>query len=334
MFDGHVECVEHEFGAQVPGHRPAHDPAAEHVEDDGQVQESRQGRHVGDVSHPQPVRGVGVELTLHQVRRRAGLGVAACGARPLAPAHAGQARLAHHPSHPLAAHRQALLGQLGLNPRRTVAPPAMRVNRPHADSEGFVAALSHRTLSLTPRIEPARAWGGSGHSGHRGDAQLGLMRSHEPVDLPGPTSRANQAAAFASICLPSADKKTAIPVLHADDGSHDAAGASPRALRCSAHLHAGLRHARPARPSCGSPGRWVQTVYLRQTTPLPRRPSLSPPWTRTRTPPRMTRPPFSRALLIISAIEFAHDRSVNGSLPRWTLRRPFLPEHPTQGHAA
>ena len=108
----------------------------------------------------------------------------------------------------------------------------MRVNRPHADSEGFVAALSHRTPSLTPRIEPARAWGGSGHPGHRGDAVLGLIRSHEPVDLPGPTSRANQAVAFASICLPSADKKIAIPVLHADDGSHDAAGASPRVLRC------------------------------------------------------------------------------------------------------
>ena len=44
--------------------------------------------------------------------------------------------------------------------------------------------------------------------------------------------------------------------------------------------------------------------------------------------------PFSGALLIISVIEFAHDRSVNGSLPGWTLRRPFLPEHPTQGHAA
>ena len=44
--------------------------------------------------------------------------------------------------------------------------------------------------------------------------------------------------------------------------------------------------------------------------------------------------PFSGALLIISVIEFAHDHSVNGSLPRWTLRRPFLPEPPTQSHAA
>ena len=34
---------------------------------------------------------------------------------------------------------------------------------------------------------------------------------------------------------------------------------SPRALRCSIHQRAGPRHARPVRPSCGSPGRWVQT---------------------------------------------------------------------------
>ena len=247
------------------------------------VEPAPAGGSGGDVGHPQPVRGVGVELTLHQVRGRAGLGVAACGARPLAPAHAGQARLAHHPSHPLAAHRRALLGQLGLNARRPVAPPAVCMNRPHAGSKGFVAALSCRTPSLTPRIEPARAWGGSGHTGHRGDAQLGLIRSHEPVDLPGPTSRANQAfvgrrvhwtlrgssSPFASICLPSADKKIAIPVLHAHDGSHGAAGVSPRALRCSIHQRAGPRHARPARPSCGSPGRWVRTVYLRQTTTPP-----------------------------------------------------------------
>ena len=79
------------------------------------------------------------------------------------------------------------------------------VNRPHAGSEGFVAALSCRTLSLTPRIEPAR--GDTEHSGHRGDAQLGLMRSHEPVDLPGPTSRANQAVAFASIARSSRTRR-------------------------------------------------------------------------------------------------------------------------------
>ena len=209
-----------------------------------------------------------------------------------------------------------LLGQLGLNARRPVdpapaegsgGPPAVRVNRPHTSGEYFVAALSRRTPSLTPRIEPARAWGGSGHSGHRGYPQLGLIRSHEPIDLPGPTSRANQAAAFASICLPSADNKTAIPVLHAAGGSHDAADASPRALRCSVHHHAGLRHGRNARPSCGSPGPWVRTVYLRQTTKPPcsgqllRCPSGANQLNHLAPEGRRSLPPWKRGAVSISA---------------------------------
>ena len=76
-------------------HRPPHHPAAEHIEYDGQVQESRRGRDVGDVGHPQSVRGFGHEATLDQVRRGAGLGVTTRGARPLATAHPGQACLTH-----------------------------------------------------------------------------------------------------------------------------------------------------------------------------------------------------------------------------------------------
>ena len=48
---------------------------------------------------------------------------------------------------------------------------------------------------LTPRVVAAR--GDSEHTGHRGDAETGLIRAHEPVDLPGPVSLANQAVAFA-----------------------------------------------------------------------------------------------------------------------------------------
>ena len=51
LLSGHVQGVEHELGAQMPGHRPARpresgDPTAEPVEDDGQGHEARQGRHV------------------------------------------------------------------------------------------------------------------------------------------------------------------------------------------------------------------------------------------------------------------------------------------------
>ena len=95
MSHRHVQRVEHQFGAQMVGHRPPHHPATEHIEYDGQVQESRRSRDVGDISDPQPVRGLGLEATLDQVGRGAGLGVTTRGARPLATTYPGQACLTH-----------------------------------------------------------------------------------------------------------------------------------------------------------------------------------------------------------------------------------------------
>lgn len=46
LFHGLVQGVEHSFGTQALGYRPAHDSATGHVEDAGQVHEPRQGRHV------------------------------------------------------------------------------------------------------------------------------------------------------------------------------------------------------------------------------------------------------------------------------------------------
>ena len=127
------------------------------------------------------------------------------GARPLATAHPGQACLTHHPSHPLAAHRRALSGQLRVNPGRSVRPSAAFVNRPHARAQRLVRGLARRALTCTPRVVPAR--GDSEHSGHRGDSKLGLIRSHEPVDLPGTVPRANQAVAFAKISRSSRSRR-------------------------------------------------------------------------------------------------------------------------------
>ena len=201
----HVQRVEDQFGAQMVGHRPPHHPAAEHIEYDGQIQESRRSRDVGDISDPQPVRGLGLEATLDQVRRGAGLEVTTCGARPLATTHPGQACLTHHPSDPLAAHRRALSGQLRVNPRRPVRPTAAFVNRSHARAQRLVRGLARRALTGAPRVVPAR--GDTEYPGHRGDSKLGLIRSHEPVDLPGTVSRANQAVAFAKMSRSSRSRR-------------------------------------------------------------------------------------------------------------------------------
>ena len=164
----HVQRVEDQFGAQMVGHRPPHHPAAEHIEYDGQVQESRRGRDVGDVGHPQSVRGLGHEATLDQVRRGAGLGVTTRGARPLATAHPGQACLTHLSTFGRQENRHSRATRLrltGVCPQRS-APresgalrtsfTAAFVNRSHARAQRHVRCFARRALTGAPRVVPAR----------------------------------------------------------------------------------------------------------------------------------------------------------------------------------
>ena len=119
------------------------------------------------------------------------------------------------PRHPLAAHRRALSGQLGVNSRRPVRPTAAFVNRSHARAQRLVRGLARRALTGAPRVVPARgdtedrasSRSERNFGGHRGDSKLGPIRSHEPVDLPGPVSRANQAVAFAKVSRSSRSRR-------------------------------------------------------------------------------------------------------------------------------
>jgi hypothetical protein len=56
--------------------RPADDPAGEHVEHYGRVDPAFAGAVLGDAGDPQPVRLIGAEVALHQVRPLAGPRVA------------------------------------------------------------------------------------------------------------------------------------------------------------------------------------------------------------------------------------------------------------------
>ena len=57
------------------GARPAHDPPGEHVGDERGIHEAPIGHaHVGDVGHVQPVRRLGLELTVQPGRALRGLG--------------------------------------------------------------------------------------------------------------------------------------------------------------------------------------------------------------------------------------------------------------------
>jgi hypothetical protein len=61
----------------VVGDRPAHDSAAEGVEDHGQVHLAVAGGVFGDVHHPQAVRSSGIELAADEII--AGLAAVAAG---------------------------------------------------------------------------------------------------------------------------------------------------------------------------------------------------------------------------------------------------------------
>ena len=67
--DGHAERVEDELGAKVVAHRPADDPPAEDVLDDGEEEEALTGLDVFEVADPEPVRLRPCEVAVDQVRR-------------------------------------------------------------------------------------------------------------------------------------------------------------------------------------------------------------------------------------------------------------------------
>src|SRR5258708_27416717 len=75
--DGHLQRGHDQFGAQVLGHGPAHDPATERVQDYGQIQEARiLCRHARASGDPERVEDGRRERALDQVRGQLGLWIA------------------------------------------------------------------------------------------------------------------------------------------------------------------------------------------------------------------------------------------------------------------
>ena len=66
---GHLQRLNDQLGGQVIRRRPAHNPPAEHVENDGQIQEADERRHVGvsspEESHLQALLKPDVNLSAH-----------------------------------------------------------------------------------------------------------------------------------------------------------------------------------------------------------------------------------------------------------------------------
>lgn len=103
LCDGHLQGVQDQFRTQVVGHRPSDNPAAEGVEHDGEIEETGSRGNVGNIGHPEPVRGFGHEVAVDEVGSWAHLlisprrdGAAASVAGP------NETGLAHQPGDALA----------------------------------------------------------------------------------------------------------------------------------------------------------------------------------------------------------------------------------------
>lgn len=120
LADGHVERLGDELGAEVGGHGPADDAPAPDVEDDSEVEESGPRRHIGDVRHPEAIRPLGGEVSIHQVRRFLGPSVLDGGDAEATATHARERSPSHETGNPLAADADALEGQLHVDARHAV----------------------------------------------------------------------------------------------------------------------------------------------------------------------------------------------------------------------
>jgi hypothetical protein len=67
LSERHVKRCQHQFGAQMSCHRPAHDLTAERIEHHRQVKKAGPGWNVADVSHPQTVGCRGGEVAFDQI---------------------------------------------------------------------------------------------------------------------------------------------------------------------------------------------------------------------------------------------------------------------------
>ena len=223
----HVQRLENQFGAQVIGHRPAHNPSAEGVDDDRQEQESaRSARRL----YRKPTSGQAHQLrtyarrgpVLDEVCGRGVWSVFPCAWIP-------------RPSSSLASTWRRVCGrcgcrrgEFGVNAGRSVSATTAMMDVADASLEDSIILSARRQITVSPGVVPAQ--GDAEQTGHLGDGEAGLIRSHEPK-LCGyrAVSRANQAVAFA--------------IFHVQDGAvgfHGAGGEAHHARRRQAVVTAAV----------------------------------------------------------------------------------------------
>jgi len=123
----HVQRRKHNVGVQRQRHRPANDPPAEHVENDGEVEKAGPGWNKSDIGDPKPVGRFGLEGALDQIGRLAAT-IAHRRFDKTAAADAGQTGGFHQPRDALAADGQAAFDKFGVDARAAIGPVRGRVD--------------------------------------------------------------------------------------------------------------------------------------------------------------------------------------------------------------
>ena len=124
---GLFQGVQHEVGSHRAADPPADDPPSKHVDYEGDVDETLPGRNVGEVTDPQLIWSLGLELSINAVERARRLRIGYCCAHDFASHDATQASLAHEALHGAAGHIRPLTPQLAPN---LVSPVDLQVRLP------------------------------------------------------------------------------------------------------------------------------------------------------------------------------------------------------------
>ena len=195
LHEGHLQSRENQLGPQVCLHCPPHDPSGIHVHHHCQVQESRPGRNVRDIRHPEPIRTLGVEAPLDQIDGSGSLWIRRGGDHEATQRHPAQPRRPHQPCNALAPDpNTVIVGEFSVDHRRAVGTARTAVDRLDLAREPQVLTGPGAHRPLQPRVVPAPR--DLQHSAHDPDRMGGLIRLHEPEErFEVAPSVANQAAA-------------------------------------------------------------------------------------------------------------------------------------------
>lgn len=175
----HLQRVHHQIARHAIGHRPADDRAREGVDHDGKVEPSFVRLVLGDVRHPEPVRGIGLEVAGDEViEQRVQHATAARSPGP-ATVNALQTQLLHEPldTFPAAANtvREA---QLRVDPRAAVRAPGPLVRLADQVAEPLVLHGALGRFSRAPGVVAAP--GDLQDATQPGDRVAGLLAVNEP----------------------------------------------------------------------------------------------------------------------------------------------------------